>query len=71
MDAQDVVWVEGVGKVSLISIVDVTTRLKAESYPSLDTTNPALPDYQWTVRRACLTLGYAPNLNLGSWHRLL
>jgi hypothetical protein len=34
-----------VGKVSLISIVDVVSRLKAESYPSLETTNPALPDY--------------------------
>jgi hypothetical protein len=38
--------VEGVGKVSLISIVDVVSRLKTESYPSLDTTNPALEDYQ-------------------------
>jgi hypothetical protein len=27
--------VEGVGKVSLINLVDVTSRLKAESYPSL------------------------------------
>ena len=40
--------VEGVGKVSLISIVDVTSRLETESYPSLDTTNPALSDYQLT-----------------------
>jgi hypothetical protein len=40
--------VEGVGKVSLITLVDVTSRLKAESYPSLETTNPALPDYQLT-----------------------
>ena len=38
--------VDGVGKVSLISIVDVVSRLKAESYPSLETTNPALSDYQ-------------------------
>ncbi len=43
-----VMRVDGVGKVSLISIVDVTSRLKAESYPSLDTSNPALPDYQLT-----------------------
>ena len=35
---------EGMGMISLISIVDVTSRLKAESYPSLETTNPALPD---------------------------
>ncbi len=38
--------VDGVGKVSLISIVDAVSRLKAESYPSLETTNPALSDYQ-------------------------
>src|SRR2546425_1278431 len=46
MDAKGIMRVEGVGKVSLISIVDVVSRLKAESYPSLETTNPALPDYQ-------------------------
>jgi len=40
--------VEGGGKVSLISIVDVTRSLKAQSYPSLETTHPALPDYQLT-----------------------
>jgi hypothetical protein len=37
---------EGVGMVSLITIVEVVSRLKAERYPSLETTNPALPDYQ-------------------------
>ena len=44
MDAQGAMRVDGVGKVSLISSVDVTSRLKAESYPSLGTSNPALPD---------------------------
>jgi hypothetical protein len=29
----------------------------AESYPSLETTNPALPDYQSTLRRAFLAYG--------------
>jgi len=48
MDAQGIMRVEGVGKVSLITIVDVTSRLKAESYPCLETTNPALSDYQLT-----------------------
>ncbi len=56
--------VEGVGKVSLISIVDVTSRLKAESYPSLETTNPGLPDYQLTLRRAFLTYGLPETLTL-------
>jgi hypothetical protein len=56
--------VEGVGKVSLISIVDVVSRLKAESYPSLETTSPALPDYQLTLRRAFLTYGLPETLTL-------
>jgi transposase InsO family protein len=64
MDAQGIMRVEGVGKVSLISIVDVTSRLKAESYPSLETTNPALPDYQLTLRRAFLTYGLPQVLTL-------
>jgi len=64
MDAQGIMRVEGVGKVSLISIVDVTSRLKAESYPSLETTNPALPDYQLTLRRAFLTYGLPQTLTL-------
>ena len=37
MDAQGIMRVEGVGKVSLISSVDVTSRLKAEGYPGLIT----------------------------------
>lgn len=64
MDAQGAMRVDGVGKVSLISIVDVTSRLKAESYPSLDTSNPALPDYQLTLRRAFLTYGLPQTLTL-------
>jgi transposase InsO family protein len=64
MDAQGIMRVEGVGKVSLITLVDVTSRLKAESYPSLETTNPALPDYQLTLRRAFLTYGLPETLTL-------
>ena len=37
MDAQGIMLVQVVGKVSLISIVDVTSRLKAEGYPGLIT----------------------------------
>jgi transposase InsO family protein len=64
MDAQGIMRVEGVGKVSLINLVDVTSRLKAESYPSLETTNPALPDYQLSLRRAFLTYGLPETLTL-------
>ena len=49
---------------SLINIVDVVSRLKTESYPSLQTTNPALPDYQLTLRRAFLTYGLPEILTL-------
>ncbi len=59
-----IIRVEGVGKVSLISIVAVTSRLKAESYPSRETTHPALPDYQLTLRRAFLTYGLPETLTL-------
>ena len=64
MDAQGIMRVEAVGKVSLITIVDVVSRLKAESYPSLETTNPALPDYQLALRRAFLTYGLPETLAL-------
>ena len=64
MDAQGIMRVEGVDKVSLITIVDVVSRLKAESYPSLETTNPALPDYQLSLRRAFLADGLPQVLTL-------
>ncbi len=64
MDAQGIMQVEEVGKVSLITLVDVTSRLKVESYPGLETTNPALPDYQLALRRAFLTYGLPATLTL-------
>src|SRR5574337_1223758 len=56
--------VEGVGQVSLISVIDVVSRLKVESYPGMETTNPGLPDYQLTLRRAFLTSGLPETLTL-------
>jgi transposase InsO family protein len=49
--------VAGVGKVCLITILDVVSRLKVESYPCLDTTNPPFEAYQLMLRRAFLTTG--------------
>jgi len=46
LDAQGVMQVAGVGKVALITIVDVVSRLKVESYPCVNTTNPPLAAYQ-------------------------
>lgn len=64
MDAQGIMRVTAVGKVSLITIVDVVSQLKAESDPSLESTNSALPDYQLTLRRAFLTYGLPEALTL-------
>ncbi len=55
---------ERVGKVSLINLVDVVSLLKVESYPGLESTNPALLDYQFTLRRAFLTYGLPETLAL-------
>jgi transposase InsO family protein len=57
LDAQGAMQVAGVGKVALITIIDVVSRLKVESYPCLDTTNPPLEAYQLMLRRAFLTTG--------------
>ncbi len=57
LDAQGSMHVAGVGKVSLITIIDVVSRLKVESYPCVDTTNPPLEAYQLMLRRAFLTTG--------------
>lgn len=63
--------VQGVGKVNLISIVDVTSRLKAERYPSLETTNPVLPDYPLTDTPSIPDVWPTADTDPGSWHRLL
>jgi hypothetical protein len=57
LDAQGSMKVDGVGIVSLITIIDVVSRLKVESYPCFDTTNPPLEAYQLMLRRAFLTTG--------------
>ena len=54
----------GVGKVSLITIIDVVSRLKVESYPCLDTTKPPLEAYQLMLRRAFLTVGLPRRITL-------
>ncbi len=56
--------VAGVGNVSLITIIDVVSRLKVESYPCLDTTNPPLEAYQLMLRRAFLTIGLPRRITL-------
>ncbi len=57
LDAQGNMPVAGVGNVSLITIIDVVSRLKVEIYPCLNMTNPPLEAYQVMLRRAFLTTG--------------
>jgi hypothetical protein len=64
LDAQGSMHVAGVGKVCLITILDVVSRLKVESYPCVDTTNPPFEAYQLTLRRAFLTTGQPRRISL-------
>jgi transposase InsO family protein len=64
LDAQGVTVVAGVGKVMLINAVDLISRLKVESYPSMNTTNPPAEDYFLALRRAFLTYGLPARIAL-------
>jgi hypothetical protein len=57
LDAQGITPVAGVGTVCLINGIDVVSRLKVESYPSVGVNNPPTEDYFLTLRRAFLTYG--------------
>jgi transposase InsO family protein len=57
LDAQGPVIVEHLGRVCLVNVIDTTSRLKVESYPCVDTTNPPLETYQLVLRRAFLATG--------------
>jgi hypothetical protein len=64
LDAQGAMHVAGVGTVSLITMLDVISRLKIESYPCQGKTRPALSDYQLAPRRAFLTYGLPQRITL-------
>jgi transposase InsO family protein len=64
MDAQGVMKVDGVGKVSVINVVDVVSRLKGESCPRAHKSLPAAADSDVTLRRAFLTYGLPKRLSL-------
>jgi hypothetical protein len=57
LDAQGSMPLAGVGNVSLISIIDSVSRMKVESYPCLEMTNPPVGAYQLLLRRAFMTTG--------------
>lgn len=64
MDAQGATQVEGIGSVSLITITDVYSRVKVESYPSIQSCNPSTEDYQLALRRAFMSFGLPQRLTL-------
>jgi transposase len=64
LDAQGATQVAGVGKVCIINVADVVSRLKVESYPALATTQPTTDDYQLVLRRAFSTFGLPDHITL-------
>jgi transposase len=63
LDAQGPVVVENLGKLCLLNVIDTTSRLKIESYPCVDTTNPPLETYPLVLRRAFLSTGLPGQLS--------
>jgi hypothetical protein len=59
-----VTLVAGVGKVCLINSVDVVSRVKVESFPSVGTTNPPAEDYFLALRHAFLLYGLPQRISL-------
>lgn len=64
MDAQGVVNVATVGRVSSINIADVRSRLKVASLPCLGTSHPNREHYQLLLRRAFLHYGLPARISL-------
>lgn len=64
LDAQGSVEVSGLGKVSILNIGDVKSRLKVESYPWVGSSPPRIPDYQLSLRRAFRRYGLPQTLSL-------
>ncbi len=71
MDAQGVMKVDGVGKVSVINVIDVASRLKVESCPRAHTSKPAAADYYVTDAPGFLDLWLTKTALARSRHRLL
>ena len=64
MDAQGAMLVKGLGRVSLINITDVVSRVKVESYPHLRDRGLTWADYQFILRRAFMNFGLPQRLLL-------
>jgi transposase len=64
MDAQGAQQVEGVGRVSVVNLLDVVSHLKVGSYPHPGTRGPNGRDYQLVLRMAFLEYGLPLRLSL-------
>lgn len=64
MDAQGEQDVNGIGKVSIINIADVISRLKVDSLPCLQQSHPDTAQYQFVLRRSFMTYGLPQRISL-------
>jgi len=64
IDAQGEQAVAGLGKVSVINIGDVVSRLKVDSLACLARPHPDTLDYQFVLRRAFITYGMPERISL-------
>lgn len=64
VDAQGVIKVPDLGKVSVINISDLFSRLKVDSSACLHTSHPSALDYQLVLRRAFLEYGLPERISL-------
>jgi hypothetical protein len=64
MDTQGVVRVPELGPVSIINITDLFSRVKVESSPCLETSQPSTQDYQLALRQAFVNYGLPQRITL-------
>lgn len=64
VDAQGVIKVPDLGKVTVINISDLVSRLKVDSFACIHTSHPNTSDYQLILRRSFLKYGLPRRITL-------
>ena len=64
MDAQGAIKVPELGRVSIINIIDLFSRVKVGSLPCLNPAHPSTPDYQLALRQAFVDYGLPQRMSL-------
>ena len=64
MDAQGAIKVPELGRVSIINIIDLFSRVKVGSLPCLNPAHPSTPDYQSALRQAFVRYGLPQRISL-------